>query len=141
MMDNFKKSVMLTPDAIFDNLMGNMSLDDMQRVFRDYDKLSNISTKEIFDNGGKYSVVDIPNSLFEFMMNKLLISEGQIKLASHMHVFNKTMEVVLCLPISQYNKNIYEYRIILSNNKARLLNQINQIADELKLLSGIELGE
>jgi hypothetical protein len=139
MMDNFYKIIMLTPDLIFDTIVGDMQSEDLLKVFNEYKRLEDISINNIFENEGRLAFLEIQNSLFDFITSRVLINKGRIKLLTYMQVFLEERKIVLCLPYNEFIELLKEYRVILSDKKEDLILEINQITNELSLLNKINL--
>lgn len=130
MIDNFIKTILLTPDVIFDVTVGDLESEEIFKVFQQYEKLDKISTNNLLQ-GGRISFVEISNSLFDYIVSRLVIEEGDLKLASHMHIFKAKREIVLCLPYNKFKNSVVGYKSILTEKQQSLIQNLNKVSEEL----------
>lgn len=139
MIDNFIKTILLTPEVMYDITVGEMESEDIKKVFQSYEKLDNISSENLLKNNCRISFIEVPNSLFDFIVSKLTIEEGSIKLATHMHVNDKQRKIILCLSYEKFKKNCKEYKLKLEDRRNHLLRDLNKISEELITLSKLDI--
>lgn len=139
MIDNFIKTILLTPEVMYDTTVGEMGSEDIQKVFKSYEKLDNISASNLLRNNGRISFIEVPNSLFDFIVSKLTIEEGTIRLTTLMHVDEENRKIILCLSYERFQKNCKEYKLKLEDKRDHLLREINRISEELITLSKLDI--
>ena len=139
MIDNFIKVILLTPDVIFDVTVGEIGTDGIYRVFKQYEKLDKISADTLLKNNGRISFLEIPNSLFDYITSKLIIQEGQLKLSSHMHIFQDEQKIILCVPYKEFQRMVGDYKEVLLKKQALLIRDLNAISEEMVIISKLNL--
>ncbi len=138
MLDNYLKVALLTPDVMYDNTIKDLESKEFMEIFKVYKGLENISTDNIFNNGGRMSFVEIPNSLFEYITSQIISKDGRIKLMSNMHIIEKDRKIVICIPFKEFLRYINLYLEVLKGTRDDLMRDINTISEELLRLSKIK---
>lgn len=136
-LDNYLKTILLTPDVVYDTTVGEFNSENFMEVFRDYEKLENISAENVLDSGGRISFVGVSNSLFEYITTGILSNEGRIKLLSNMHISEEKKNVILCLSFTQFSEYVSKYKAVIKLQRDQLLRDANALSDELFKLTKI----
>lgn len=132
MIDNFLKIICLTPDILYDTTIGDIGPEGIYQVFKEYEKLENLSVGNLLQNNGRISFLEVPNQLFDYITSKLVVEQGQLKLATHMHIFRDERKIVLCLPYGNFQNIIRAFKEVLINKQSELIRNLNTIGEELE---------
>lgn len=139
MIDNFVKVILLTPDILYDTTVGDIGVEGMCEVFKEYEKLDKLSAENLFKNNGRLSFLEVPDLLFDHIVSKLVIEEGQLKLASYMHTFKNDRKIVLCISYNKFQSMVQAYKGVLIEKQSFLIQDLNRISEELIFISKLSL--
>lgn len=131
MIDNFVKVVLLTSEMMWDSEVGKMNVEELHEVFKDYQRLENITVDNLLDNNEGVCFIEIQNNLFDYIITRLTLKEGQIKLTTRMQVFNDERKIVLCISYSIFNKIVIDYIAILKQKRDEYIRYLNANSGEL----------
>ena len=139
MVDNFVKYISIIPDVLYDDTIEDLNFDSIRKVFDSYEKLSNISTSQMLKSGSKISFIEVSNSLYEYILNHMIISEGHTSVVSKLCVNNEKRNIILCLSLKSYTNYIKMYKNELKDQLSNLIIQINTMMEEVNNIDKLDI--
>jgi hypothetical protein len=137
MIDNFSKVIMLIPDGLCDTTIGEMNVEDIYKTFKDYETLDCLAgddrSKSIFN-------LDVPNSVFEYITTRLLITEGQFKLSAHLHIIKEERKMILCVKFNTVRDILKNYIESLTTIRKELLSNLRLNGTEILYVNNLVNG-
>lgn len=137
MVNNLTKSVLLVPDLIYDQTVGEMGVDEIYNTFNEYKTLEDISG--VLSSNSIFSI-NISESIFDYITNAIRVDEGMVNLSTYLHLFKNERKMVLCIRSGVFLSMLKNYIATLKDHKAGLFNEINTINTELLYLGRLMKG-
>lgn len=131
MIDNCIKVVLLTSEVRWDSEVGVMTVEDLHEVFKDYQRLNDLTADNLLGNNEGVCFLEIQNNLFDYFVTRLTLKEGQIKLATRVHVLNDERKIILSLSYKLFLEYVKDYKAVLKQKRDVFIRYLNDNSQEL----------
>lgn len=110
----------------------NISPETMETIFKSYARLANLKKKGLATPF--VDILEIPEDLFNFLINQVTVSAGILEVAKNLLTFEELNAKVLCIPYPKLKDHITRYEGTLNGLLEKMTQHLGEVTTQLVIL-------
>ena len=141
-----KKIILLVSDTIMHNSKGTFDGRDLNKIFSTYAKiksnglLKSLGSSGITSDNPQAAYVEVSQSLFEYIGNQIVITQGMVAFESKVHTDEERGVTTLCCPYRAFSEFVKGFETKLQECMDRNVSILNELGEELLLVANLQKG-